>query len=174
MQGVAALVGTRLGVGSFVSWTLLLARINLLPPPLTPPPPPLLPPLPTPPPPPPSSPVAATLPSKRKGGLEVALPVLVPTVANGCAHAAPANHPSSSTPSSCTLSDALSARRQRRDGGGGGGKRVGRRGRVRRRKINWKASEAPVSVWPEARMNGGEIGRKLAPVSVQRRDVLET
>lgn len=34
LRGVAALVGTRLGVGSFVSWTLLLARINLLPPPL--------------------------------------------------------------------------------------------------------------------------------------------
>lgn len=37
LRGVAALVGTRLGVGSFVSWTLLLARINLLPPPLAPP-----------------------------------------------------------------------------------------------------------------------------------------
>lgn len=39
LRGVAALVGTRLGVGSFVSWTLLLARINLLPPPLASPPP---------------------------------------------------------------------------------------------------------------------------------------
>lgn len=37
LRGVAALVGTRLGVGSFVSWTLLLARINLPPPPLAPP-----------------------------------------------------------------------------------------------------------------------------------------
>lgn len=36
LRGVAALVGTRLGVGSFVSWTLLLPRINLLPPPLVP------------------------------------------------------------------------------------------------------------------------------------------
>lgn len=115
LQGVAALVGTRLGVGSFVSWTLLLARINLLPPPLTPPP--ALTDTAA-----PSSPVATTLPSKRKGGLEVALPVLVPTVANAVRMRPPliTLRPPPPRPAPSPMRFPRATRRQRRDRGGGG------------------------------------------------------
>lgn len=91
LRGVAALVGTRLGVGSFVSWTLLLARINLLPPPLAPP----LARYPT------AVPSSAIPPRRsRKGGFEsppvlAAARLLLPLQreARETAHADSANHP---------------------------------------------------------------------------------
>lgn len=86
LRGVAALVGTRLGVGSFVSWTLLLARINLLPPPLAPTPPS------------PSTVPSSAIPPRAKRGVRVApglscLAVAAPRDAGETAHADSANHP---------------------------------------------------------------------------------
>lgn len=88
LRGVAALVGTRLGVGSFVSWTLLLARINLLPPPLASP----LPPTPR------GGPFLGHPPlAREKGGLgrPRSLSCLPPLLrdARETAHADSANHP---------------------------------------------------------------------------------